>query len=110
MKKTIFLLALLATTGFSQPSWYPPERHQKYWHVGLSTAFQLSSYYVFKNFVYKKKERALLHSIPFALIPGVAKELYDKQKNKTLNREDLGYDYLGVLLGMTITLTVELHF
>jgi len=103
-------MLLLTGAAYSQPDWYPPEEHQPYWHVGLSTAAQLTAYTVLRKHLFFRRDRALFWSIPLGMVPGIAKELIDKRKNHYLNMEDLGYDTMGVTLGVSFVLAWKLHF
>lgn len=107
--RLVLLVLLLSYPLSAQPDWYPPESPQPYWHVGLSTASQLTSYYVVRDVVFKSRDRSILYSIPFGLLPGLIKEVLDKRKNHYFNIEDMGYDTMGVLLGISYVLVIELH-
>ena len=107
--KTLFLILFLAFCTSAQPNWYPPEHQHPYWHIGLSTASQLSAYYLLHEKLGLSKDRSLLYSIPVGLIPGIVKELVDKRKNHYFNMEDMGYDTMGVTLGVSLVLTYNLH-
>lgn len=108
--KYLLLILLLAASCNSQPDWYPPEDHQPYWHVGLSTASQLTAYTILRKHLYLRRDRALFWSIPLGMVPGVLKEVIDKRKNNYFNMEDLGYDTMGVTLGVSFVLAYKLHF
>lgn len=103
MKAALFILFLLSILS-AQPDWYPPERHQPYWHVGLSAASQLTSFYILHEVLNFRRDRAMLYSMPLGLVPGITKEIIDKRKNKIFNMEDIGYDTMGITVGISIVL------
>jgi hypothetical protein len=109
MKVLLFVLLTFFYTS-AQPDWYPSEEYHPHWHVGLSTASQLTAYYTFNTLLEIEHDRALLYSITGGLIPGILKEMFDKRTSNDFNMKDMGYNTMGVTLGVSMVLMYRLNF
>jgi hypothetical protein len=109
MKSVIFIILFLCALSFG----YPREEVQPFLHGAFSFGFTVGSYYLTKLIFpmdnhpsFKKKYRLMLCAVS-GIVPGVAKELLDKKKNKFFNREDMYYNSIGIYAGWNVVLLFE---